>query len=213
MATRSSPTESSVASRQGVLQDGRRQDRSRQSRSPGTAGRNSGLELGSALPSSPETFDKKIAEHQTVIFRLVDMTPKVEAAHPDDGVRRPQEGFGPAHDVEAGKAKYLASGYRSHVEDSFRIPGGYGLSKECQIERPWREAPMLLLGKHPQYDHRPPHPRRLQDLGLSLPKPRASAMTPLSVRPCGSSTCCSAKPIAGLSRAAANHQGPSDLEG
>ena len=45
-------------------------------------------------------------------------------------------------------AKYLASEYCSQVvEDSFRIHGGYGYSKEYEIERLYREAPMLLIGE------------------------------------------------------------------
>ena len=33
------------------------------------------------------------------------------------------------------------------MEDSFRIHGGYGYSKEYEIERLYREAPMLLIGE------------------------------------------------------------------
>jgi len=33
------------------------------------------------------------------------------------------------------------------VEDSFRIHGGYGYSKEYEIERLYRDAPMLLIGE------------------------------------------------------------------
>jgi hypothetical protein len=45
-------------------------------------------------------------------------------------------------------AKYLASEYcKEVVEDSFRIHGGYGYSKEYEIERLYREAPMLLIGE------------------------------------------------------------------
>ena len=44
-------------------------------------------------------------------------------------------------------AKYLASEYCKVVEDAFRIHGGYGYSKEYEIERLYREAPMLLIGE------------------------------------------------------------------
>jgi alkylation response protein AidB-like acyl-CoA dehydrogenase len=45
-------------------------------------------------------------------------------------------------------AKYLASEYcHEVVESSFRIHGGYGYSKEYEIERLYREAPMLLIGE------------------------------------------------------------------
>ena len=55
---------------------------------------------------------------------------------------------GERNDVEAGMAKYLASEYCNEVvEDSFRIHGGYGYSKEYEIERLYREAPILLIGE------------------------------------------------------------------
>ena len=45
-------------------------------------------------------------------------------------------------------AKYLASEYCNEVvEASFRIHGGYGYSKEYEIERLYREAPILLIGE------------------------------------------------------------------
>jgi alkylation response protein AidB-like acyl-CoA dehydrogenase len=45
-------------------------------------------------------------------------------------------------------AKYLASEYcKEVVEDSFRIHGGYGYSTEYEIERLYREAPMMLIGE------------------------------------------------------------------
>ena len=55
---------------------------------------------------------------------------------------------GERNDLEAGMAKYLASEYcKEVVEDAFRIHGGYGYSKEYEIERLYREAPMLLIGE------------------------------------------------------------------
>jgi alkylation response protein AidB-like acyl-CoA dehydrogenase len=55
---------------------------------------------------------------------------------------------GDRNDVEAGMAKYLAAEYCNEVvQDSFRIHGGYGYSKEYEIERLYREAPMLLIGE------------------------------------------------------------------
>ena len=45
-------------------------------------------------------------------------------------------------------AKLLAAEYCNEVvEDSFRIHGGYGYSKEYEIERLMREAPFLLIGE------------------------------------------------------------------
>ena len=55
---------------------------------------------------------------------------------------------GERNDVESGMAKLLASEYCAEVvTDSFRIHGGYGYSKEYEIERLYREAPMLLIGE------------------------------------------------------------------
>jgi alkylation response protein AidB-like acyl-CoA dehydrogenase len=52
------------------------------------------------------------------------------------------------NDLVAGFANYLAREYCSHVVvDSFRIHGGYGFRKEYEIERLYREAPMLLIGE------------------------------------------------------------------
>jgi alkylation response protein AidB-like acyl-CoA dehydrogenase len=59
-----------------------------------------------------------------------------------------REAEGEQSDLEAGMAKYLASEYcKEVVEDSLRIHGGYGNSQEYEIERLYRDAPMLLIGE------------------------------------------------------------------
>lgn len=106
------------------------------------------FELGIAYAQQRETFGKKIAEHQAVMFRLADMATKVEAAHQMMVKAARMKDSGQRNDLEAGMAKYLASEYCAEVvEDSFRIHGGYGYSKEYEIERLYREAPMLLIGE------------------------------------------------------------------
>jgi alkylation response protein AidB-like acyl-CoA dehydrogenase len=106
------------------------------------------FELGIAYAQQRETFGKKIAEHQAVLFRLAEMGTKVEAAHQMMVKAARTKDAGERNDLEAGMAKYLASEYCSQVvEDSFRIHGGYGFSKEYEIERLYREAPMLLIGE------------------------------------------------------------------
>ena len=95
-----------------------------------------------------KTFGKPIAEHQAVSFRLADMAVKVEASHQMMVMAARKKDSGERNDMEAGMAKYLASEYcKEVVEDSFRIHGGYGYSKEYEIERLYREAPMLLIGE------------------------------------------------------------------
>jgi alkylation response protein AidB-like acyl-CoA dehydrogenase len=109
---------------------------------------NRAFELGVAYAQQRETFGKKIAEHQAVQFRLAEMATKVEAAHQMMVRAARVKDKGQRNDLEAGMAKYLASEYCAQVvEDSFRIHGGYGFSKEYEIERLYREAPMLLIGE------------------------------------------------------------------
>ncbi len=106
------------------------------------------FELGIAYAQQREAFGKKIAEHQAVLFRLAEMGTKVEAAHQMMVKAARLKDSGQRNDLEAGMAKYLASEYCVQVvEDSFRIHGGYGYSKEYEIERLYREAPMLLIGE------------------------------------------------------------------
>jgi alkylation response protein AidB-like acyl-CoA dehydrogenase len=109
---------------------------------------NRAFELGVAYAQQRETFGKKIAEHQAIQFRLAEMATKVEAAHQMVVRAARIKDKGQRNDLEAGMAKYLASEFCAEVvEDSFRIHGGYGFSKEYEIERLYREAPMLLIGE------------------------------------------------------------------
>ena len=106
------------------------------------------FELGVEYAQQRVTFGKIIAEHQAVAFRLADMAVQVEAAHQMMVMAARKKDSGERNDMEAGMAKYLASEYcKEVVEDSFRIHGGYGYSKEYEIERLYREAPMLLIGE------------------------------------------------------------------
>jgi alkylation response protein AidB-like acyl-CoA dehydrogenase len=106
------------------------------------------FELGVRYAQQRSSFGKPIAQHQAVLFRLADMATKVEAAHQMMIMAARKKDSGQRNDLEAGMAKYLAAEYcRDVVEDSFRIHGGYGFSKEYEIERLYREAPMLLIGE------------------------------------------------------------------
>ena len=107
-----------------------------------------GFELGIAYAQQRETFGKPIAQHQAVLFRLAEMATKVETAH-NMMVRAARlKDTGKRMDVEAGMAKMLASEYANEVvEDSFRIHGGYGYSKEYEIERLMREVKFMLIGE------------------------------------------------------------------
>jgi alkylation response protein AidB-like acyl-CoA dehydrogenase len=106
------------------------------------------FELAIAYAQQRHAFGKAIVEHQAIQFKLAEMATKVEAAHQMMVMAARRKDSGHRNDLEAGMAKYLASEYgKEVVEDSFRIHGGYGFSKEYEIERLYREAPMLLIGE------------------------------------------------------------------
>ncbi len=106
------------------------------------------FELGIQYAQQRETFGKPIAQHQAIAFKLAEMATKVEAAHQMMVRAARLKDAGQRNDVEAGMAKMLASEYAAEVtQESFRIHGGYGYSKEYEIERLMREAPFLLIGE------------------------------------------------------------------
>jgi alkylation response protein AidB-like acyl-CoA dehydrogenase len=106
------------------------------------------FELAIDYAQSRQTFGKPIAQHQAIAFKLAEMGTKVEAAHLMMVNAARLKDSGERFDVEAGMAKLLASEFCSEVtQESFRIHGGYGFSKEYEIERLMREAPFLLIGE------------------------------------------------------------------
>ena len=106
------------------------------------------FELAVSYAQQRSTFGKKIADHQAVAFKLAEMGTKIEAAHALMVNAARLKDAGQRNDVEAGMAKLLASEYCAEVvQESFRIHGGYGYSKEYEIERLMREAPFLLIGE------------------------------------------------------------------
>ncbi len=107
-----------------------------------------GFELGISYAQQRKTFGKQIADHQAVLFRLAEMATKVETIHAMMVRAARLKESGKRMDVEAGMAKMLASEYANEVvEDSFRIHGGYGYSKEYEIERLMREVKFMLIGE------------------------------------------------------------------
>jgi alkylation response protein AidB-like acyl-CoA dehydrogenase len=106
------------------------------------------FELAIAYAQQRETFGKPIAQHQAIAFQLAEMATKVEASHTMMVRAARLKDSGERNDVEAGMAKLIASEYCAEVTtQSFRIHGGYGYSKEYEIERLMREAPFLLIGE------------------------------------------------------------------
>ncbi|MSO41709.1 MAG: acyl-CoA dehydrogenase [Solirubrobacterales bacterium] len=106
------------------------------------------LELALKYSQERKTFGKPIAQHQAILFKLADMATKIEAARLLTRKAARMKDAGQRSDLEAGMAKLLASETgKECVEDSFRIHGGYGYSKEYEIERLYRDAPLLLIGE------------------------------------------------------------------
>ncbi|HWH44391.1 MAG TPA: acyl-CoA dehydrogenase family protein [Thermoleophilaceae bacterium] len=106
------------------------------------------LELALRYSQERKTFGKEIAQHQAIQFKLADMATKVEAARLLTRKAARLKDAGERSDLEAGMAKLFASETgKEVVEDSFRIHGGYGYSKEYEIERLYRDAPLLLIGE------------------------------------------------------------------
>ena len=94
------------------------------------------------------TFGKPICEHQAIQLKLGEMATKVRAARllVEDAARIYDRGE--RCDMEAGMAKLFAT--EAAIEcslDSMRIHGGYGYSKEFTVERPYRDAPLLVIGE------------------------------------------------------------------
>ena len=95
-----------------------------------------------------ETFGQPIAQHQAIQIKLADMATRVEAAKllVEQAARAYDRGG--RCDMEAGMAKLFAT--EAAVENSMeamRIHGAYGYSKEYNIERYYRDAPLLAIGE------------------------------------------------------------------
>ena len=95
-----------------------------------------------------KTFGKPICEHQAIQLKLGEMATRTTAARLL--VYAAAEAFdrGERVDMEAGMAKYFATeAAQENSLDAMRIFGAYGYSKEYNIERLYRDAPLLLIGE------------------------------------------------------------------
>jgi alkylation response protein AidB-like acyl-CoA dehydrogenase len=106
------------------------------------------LELALKYAQERRTFGKPIAEHQAIQFKLADMATQIDAARLMTLRAARMKDAGERSELEAGMAKLFAS-ETGHfcVEEALRIHGGYGYSKEYEVERLYRDAPLLLIGE------------------------------------------------------------------
>ena len=106
------------------------------------------FELAVSYAQQRHAFGKPIAEHQAILFKLAEMGTKTVAAHQMAVMAARHKDAGRQSDLEAGMAKYLACEYcKEVVEDALRIHGGFGYSRDSEIERLYRDAPLLLIGE------------------------------------------------------------------
>ncbi len=106
------------------------------------------LELALKYSQERQAFGKPIAQHQAITFKLAEMGTKVEASRLLTMRAARLKDAGERSDVEAGMAKlFAAESAKEVVEEAFRIHGGYGYSKEYEIERLYRDAPLLIVGE------------------------------------------------------------------
>jgi alkylation response protein AidB-like acyl-CoA dehydrogenase len=95
-----------------------------------------------------EAFGKPIWEHQAVGHLLATMATKVEAARRLTMYAAERYDSGERADMEAGMAKLFASEACLEVTtDAMRVHGGYGYSPEFDVERYYRDAPLMVLGE------------------------------------------------------------------
>ena len=95
-----------------------------------------------------ETFGKPIAEHQAIQMMLAKMATNLQAAHLMVMNAADKKDRGERADMEAGMAKFFASEMCMQVAlDAMRIHGGYGYTQDLNVERHFRDAPLMLIGE------------------------------------------------------------------
>jgi alkylation response protein AidB-like acyl-CoA dehydrogenase len=95
-----------------------------------------------------ETFGKPIWQHQSIGNYLADMGTKITAARQLILHAAQRFDAGERSDMEAGMAKLFASEVAMEVAlNAVRIHGGYGYSTEYDVERYFRDAPLMIVGE------------------------------------------------------------------
>ena len=101
-----------------------------------------------AYAKDRKTFQKPIVEHQAIQLKLAEMSTRAEAARLLVEQAAKKFDLNERCDLEAGQAKYFAS--ESAVQnslDAMRVFGGYSYSPDYEIERFYRDAPLLCIGE------------------------------------------------------------------
>ena len=96
-----------------------------------------------------EAFGKPIAQHQAIQIKLAEMATKIQAARllTYDAAAKKDAGQERV-DLEVGMAKLFASEVCGEVAmEAMRIHGGYGYIKDFDVERYYRDAPLMIIGE------------------------------------------------------------------
>ncbi|MHB8463929.1 MAG: acyl-CoA dehydrogenase family protein [Acidimicrobiales bacterium] len=94
------------------------------------------------------TFGQPIWRHQSIGNYLADMATNITAARQLNLYAAERVDAGARADLEAGMAKLFASEMAAKVTlDAVRIHGGYGYSTEFEVERYFRDAPLMIVGE------------------------------------------------------------------
>ncbi len=95
-----------------------------------------------------KTFGQPIAQHQAIQLKLADMATQVEAARLLTQRAAAAYDSGERCDLEAGMAKLFATETAMHnANEALRIHGAYGYAPENEVERYYRDAPLLVVGE------------------------------------------------------------------
>lgn len=101
-----------------------------------------------AYAQERKTFGKPIWEHQAIGNYLADMATNISAARQLNLFAAKRVDEGGRADLEAGMAKLFASEMAAKVTlDAVRVHGGYGYSTEFDVERYFRDAPLMIVGE------------------------------------------------------------------
>jgi butyryl-CoA dehydrogenase len=106
------------------------------------------LEDALAYAQDRESFGQPIWKHQAVGHYLADMATKLTAARQLVFHAADRYDSGERADMEAGMAKLFASETAMEIAlNAVRIHGGYGYSTEYDVERYFRDAPLMIVGE------------------------------------------------------------------
>ncbi|MFI1028560.1 acyl-CoA dehydrogenase family protein [Streptomyces sp. NPDC020951] len=106
------------------------------------------LEDALAYAQERESFGKPIWQHQSIGNHLADMATSLTAARQLTLYAAREADAGRRVDMEAGMAKLFASETAMQIAlNAVRIHGGYGYSTEYDVERYFRDAPLMIVGE------------------------------------------------------------------